>query len=301
MRAIHRKLLRDLWEIKGQVIAIATVIGVGIAMFLAYLSTFNSLRGTQEAYYDRYRFADVFANAKRVPLDVLDRIEQIPGVAQAEARVVADVTLDVAGMEEPITGHLVSAPEVDRATLNDMALLRGRYLEPGRGDEVLVTEGFADAHGIGPGDTVGAVINGSRRELEIVGVALSPEFVYSIRPGEMVADDARYGIFWMGEKALSNAFDMEGAFNDVLLRLLPGASIDEAIDRLDRLLEPYGGRGAIPRRLQTSHFFLDNELRQLQGFGLAVPILFLAVAIFLLNVVLGRIVSVQREQIAALK
>ncbi len=301
MRALDRKLLRDLWQIKGQALAIAVVIAAGITMFITYLSTFESLRQTQQVYYERYRFAEVFANLKRAPIRIEDRIAQIPGVARVETRVVVSVTLDIPDLPEPAVGRLISVPERRRAMLNDIALQRGRYLEPGRYDEVIVSEGFALARGLEPGDSVAAIINGRRRDLEIVGIALTPEYVYAIRPGELIADEGRFGIFWMGRKALANAFDMEGGFNDVALKLMPGASEDEVIDRLDRLLEPYGGLGAIPRKLQTSHWYLDSELSQLQGSGLIIPSIFLAVAAFLLNVVLTRIVAVQREQIAALK
>ncbi len=301
MAPLNRKLLRDLWQIKGQAAAIALVIAAGITMFIMYLSTFESLRRTQQAYYERYRFAEVFASLKRAPVRIEDRIAEIPGVARVETRVVVNVTLDIPDLAEPAVGRLISIPERRRAVLNDLALLRGRWLEPGRSDEVLVSEGFAEARELGPGDTVTAVINGRRRDLEIVGIALTPEYVYAIRPGELIADDGRFGIFWMGRKALANAFDMDGGFNDVALMLMPGASEDEVIDRLDHLLTPYGGLGAIPRALQTSHWYLDSELSQLQGSGLIVPSIFLAVAAFLLNVVLTRIVSVQREQIAALK
>ncbi|MDA8018554.1 MAG: ABC transporter permease [Thermoanaerobaculia bacterium] len=301
MRAIHRKLLRDLWQIKGQAFAIAAVIGVGVAMFITYFSTFVSLERTRDTYYDRYRMADVFAMAKRAPNHLAPRLAEIAGVSGVRTRVVADVTLDVEGATEPITGRLVSIPEARQPMINDLVLLQGRYLEPGRRDEVLVSEGFALAREIGPGDSVTAVINGRRRELDIVGVALSPEYVYTIRPGDLMPDDARFGIFWMAHEPLAAAFDMEGGFNDVVLRTMPGAQEDEVIARVDSLLEPYGGLGAMPRSLQISAWYLDNELNQLKGFGMITPMIFLAVAAFLLNVVLTRIVSVQREQIAALK
>ena len=301
MRAIHRKLRRDLWQIKGQVVAIAAVIGVGVMLFIAYISTFDSLRGTQQAYYDRYRFAHVFSNLKRAPNHMGDRIAEIPGVAEVSTRVVADVTLDVEGISEPITGRLITIPELQAPMINDLVMRQGRYIDPERPDEVILIEGFAQAHDLGPGDTLKALINGRRRTLDVVGVALSPEYVYTIKPGDLMPDAARFGVIWMGRDALASAFDMEGGFNDLALRLMPGASEPEVIRRLDRMLEPYGGLGAIPRALQTSNWYLDNELKQLQGFGLFVPMIFLAVAAFLLNVVLTRIVSVQREQIAALK
>ena len=301
MEAINRKLVRDLWHIKGQVLAISLVIGAAVAVYVMYLGAFESLRLTQSTYYDRYRFADVFASLKRAPLYLETRINQIPGVAQAELRVGATVTLDIEGMSEPAVGRLVSIPARRQPILNDVFIRRGRYVDPNRSNEVLVSEGFALAHGFEPGDTLRAVINGRHRELEIVGLALSPEFIYTIRPGDIMPDDERYGIIWMERAALAAAFDMEGAFNDVALRLMAGANQEDVIMRLDLMLERYGGLGATPRSLQLSHWYLNNELNQLQGFATIIPIIFMAVAAFLLNVVLNRIIAVQREQIAALK
>jgi len=301
IRPLDRKLLRDLWNLKGQALAISLVIGAGVAMFIMYLSTFSSLRLTQDTYYDRYRFAHVFASLTRAPLYLRDRITEIPGVARVDARVVVDVTLDVPELSEPASGRLIGIPIPHELMLKDVFLRRGRFPAVGRPDEVLVSEAFATSRELHPGDRIGAIINGRLRELEIVGIALSPEYVYSIRPGELIPDDSRFGVFWMDGRSLAAAFDMEGGFNSLSLTLLPGATEADVIARLDRLLAPYGGLGAIPRAQQTSHWFLDNELAQLQGVGLILPIVFLLVAAFLLNVVLTRIVSVQREQIAALK
>jgi putative ABC transport system permease protein len=301
IRPLDRKLLRDVWALKGQALAISLVIAAGVAMFIMYLSTFHSLRLTQETYYDRYRFAHVFAGLVRAPMIVRDRAGALPGIARVDARVVVDVTLDVAGLSEPASGRLIGIPIPHEPTLNDIFLRRGRYPAVERPDEVLVSEAFAIARGLGAGDRVGAIINGRRRELEIVGVALSPEYVYSIRPGELIPDDARFGVLWMQQRALAAAFDMEGGFNNLSATVLPGATVTEVTSALDRLLAPYGGLGAIPRSLQTSNWYLNNELAQLQSVGLVLPVVFLLVAAFLLNVVLTRIVSVQREQIAALK
>ena len=280
MRPLDRKLIRDTWALKGQALAISLVIGAGVAMFIMYLSTFASLRLTQNTYYDRYRFADVFAGLTRAPLYLRDRIAGIPGVARVDTRVVVDVTLDVPGLIEPASGRLIGIPIPREPMLNDLFLRRGRYPDPGHSDEVIVSEAFAISRELGPGDALGAVINGRRRDLEIVGVALSPEYIYSIRPGELIPDDSRFGIFWMDGRSLAAAFDMEGGFNHVAVKLLPGASEDDVIARLDRLIAVYGGLGAIPRSLQTSHWYLDNELRQLQSVGLILPIVFLAVAVF---------------------
>lgn len=301
IRALDRKLCRDLWQMKGQSIAIASVVAAGVAMFVMYLSNFESLQRTRSTYYQTARFADVFASLKRAPASLESRIKALPGVDAVSLRVVADVTLDVPAMAEPATGRLISIPESHRPVLNDVYLRRGRWIDPMRSDEVLVSAMFADAHGFDEGDGVAALINGRKRVLRIVGIALSPEYVYAIRPGEMIPDKRQFGVFWMGHRALASAFDMEGAFNDVALDLAPGASASETIAGLDRVIEPYGGRGAIPRSLQPSEWTLDNELTQLQTFGFIVPLIFMGVAAFILNVALTRALVLQRQQIAALK
>jgi putative ABC transport system permease protein len=277
------------------------VVAAGVAMNVMYLSTFESLRSTRDAYYGRQRFADVFATLKRAPQRVGNEIARLPGVSAVDTRVSANVTLDLPGVNEPATARLVSIAADHRPLVNDLFLRRGRWIEPGRADEVLVSEGFVVANHLSPGDKLPAVINGRLRHLTIVGVALSPEFVYTIPPGDLVPDDRRYGIVWMNKQALAAAFDMEGGFNDVALTLAPGASVGEVIDRLDRILEPYGGRGAIPRALQLSHWTVENELSQLQTFGFLLPLIFLLVAAFILNVALTRALALQRPQIAALK
>ncbi|MEJ2314891.1 MAG: FtsX-like permease family protein, partial [Nitrospirota bacterium] len=213
----------------------------------------------------------------------------------------ADVRLQVEGFADPVTGRLVSVPEGGQPVLNALYIRRGRYIEPGKEDEVLVNEAFADAHGLGPGDSLEAVINGRRKKLHIVGVALSPEFIYQLSPGSVFPDFKRYGVMWMGRKSLAAAYDMEGAFNDVVLTLADGAQAEDVIDRLDSMFEPYGGLGAYGRQDQVSYRYLHEEFRQLENMATIFPTIFLAVAAFLLNVVINRVISIQREQAAALK
>jgi putative ABC transport system permease protein len=300
MRALSRKLLRDLWQTRGQGLAIAVVIAAGIAMFVAYFSTLDSLALARQIYYDRFRFADVFVSVKRAPLGTAADLAAIPGVAAVTTRVVQDVALDIPGLLEPATGRLISIPARDDVPiLNAPFLRRGRW--PAGTDEALASEGFALAHGLVPGDTVTATINGRRRDLRIVGIALSPEFIYSIRPGEMMPDDARFGVFWMDSRSLSAAFNMEGAFNDASFAVTRTASVPEVITAVDAILDKYGSLGAVARDQQLSNWFIENELRQLQTVGVVIPAIFFGVSAFLLNIVLTRLIATQREQIAALK
>lgn len=301
MRALDKKLLRDLWGMRAQVLAIVLVVVSGISTYVMSLSVMDSLQLTQAAFYRDNRFADVFASLKRAPESLKGRIAEIPGVERVETRVMAGVKLRIEGYTDPITGLLASVPDSGEALMNALYLRQGRRIAPGADDEVVISESFAGAHGLVPGSEVVAVINGRKRALTIVGVALSPEFIYQLKPGSMIPDFERYGILWMGRTALGTAYDMDSAFNDVSLGLSPGANEGDVLERLDILIRPYGGLGAYGRKDQTSHRFLSEEFRQLGQMATIFPVIFLAVAAFLLNVVMGRLVHTEREQVAALK
>ena len=302
MRAIDRKLVRDVLLMKGQVLAICAVMACGVATFVMSSSAMVSLQGTMDGFYESNRFPQVFARIKRAPQSVAERMEEIPGVARIQTRVVEDVTLDVPSFPEPVAGRLVSIPEHPESTdLCSLFLRKGRFIEPRRDDEVLASEGFVKAHKLQLNDQISAVINGKKKKLRIVGVALSPEYVYQIKYGQLVPDDKRFGILWMSREALEAAFDMKGAFNDVLIELLPGASEGEVVRRLDRIIEKHGGFGSHARADQISNRFLTDEISNLKRMGMIIPSIFLGVAAFLLNVVLSRIIALQRDQIAALK
>lgn len=286
---------------KGQAIAICLVLASGVTMFVMSLTTLNSLERTIDRYYTDYRFADVFAHLKRAPSALAARIAEIPGVAVVQTRVVAAVNLDVPGLDEPAAGRIVALPDRGEPALNTLYLRRGRWIEPDRPNEVMVSEAFAEAHNLWPGDTIRAIINERLRELTIVGIALSPEYIYEIREGEILPDPLRFGVLWMAQREIAPAFDLDGAFNSVALRLMPGASEAEVVARLDDLTARYGGVGAFGRDEQTSHRFVSGELDQLRGMMLILPVIFLAVAAFLFNMVISRMIQTQREQIAALK
>ncbi|WP_428265447.1 ABC transporter permease [Haliangium sp.] len=299
--ALDRKLLRDLNRLRGQVITIALVVACGIASYVTMRSTWTSLTDSRDTYYERYRFADVFAHLERAPAPLAASIEAIPGVARTYTRVVEAAMLPMEGMPEPAVGTLVSLPAGQPAPLNGVYLRSGRMIEPGRDDEALVIETFATAHGLTPGAHIPAVINGKLRQIEVVGIAMSPEYVFAMSLGDFAPDDKGVAILWMDRAVLAPAFQMEGAFNDVAIDVQPGADEAEVRRRLDLILEPYGGLGAVSRDKQVSNFMLNGELTQLQQFATAIPAIFLLVAAFLLNIVLSRLVHLQRTQIAALK
>ena len=301
LRALDRKMLRDLWGMRGQAVAIGFVIVAGVAAYVSMRSVMQSLEHTLAAYYADYRFADGFAAVRRAPEAVAARLRTVPGVGALETRVTAVANLEVPGFDEPVGSLIVSLPGDSQPLLNRLFIRAGTLPRPGRADDVVLNEVFAEAHGLRPGDRLVAVLNGRRQVLTVAGIALSPEFLMQLQPATLFPDPERFGVMWMDRAALSPAFDMDGAFNDIAFTLAPGASVDDVIDRLDRILRTYGGRGGYARADQTSHLLITEEFRQLRVIATLLPAIFISVAAFLLNIVVARLIALQREQIAALK
>jgi putative ABC transport system permease protein len=301
LSALDRKLFRDLWHLRGQVLTVGLIVASGIATYVTMRGAYESIERAQQDYYSRYHFADIFAQLKRAPNSIAGEITRIPGVAVVQTRVVVEVNLDIPGLAEPAVGRLVSIPARQAPMLNDLFLRRGRYIDPGRQDEILISEAFSSANSLDIGNSIGAVINGRWENLRIVGIALSPEYVYEIRGAEVFPDNKRFGVLWMSRDALGPLFNMEGGFNDVSLTLAPGATEPAVIQKLDSILEPYGGLGAYGREDQISHRFLADEIAQDRITGILVPTIFLGIAAFLIHVVLSRLVSTQRNIIGLLK
>ena len=300
MNALTLKLLRDLWLMRGQAMAIMIVIASGVATFAMSISTLDALQRTRSKVYAEYRFSDIFASLKRAPERVIQRIETLPGIKAVETRVVAQVRIEIDSFNDPVIGRLVSIPNLSEPEMNALFIRKGRKPEMDRA-EILLSEPFANAHKLKPRDSITAIINGHRQKLTVSGIALSPEYIYSLGPGAMFPDNKRYGILWMNRKALATAYDMEGAFNDVVLKLIDNVNPADVIERLDRILSRYGGIGAYQRKDQQSHHFLSQEFRGLETMATIFPVIFLGVAAFLLNVTVTRLVNTEREQIAVLK
>lgn len=299
--ALDRKLVRDLWRIKGQAAAIIFVIAAGIALLVMSRGMMMSLEETMRAYYDRYRFADVYAPVKRAPDNLLADIRALDGVADVSGRVQGGGLVNLPEVAAPISAQIVSLNPDDPAPINGVYLADGRMIDPAHGDEVLLLESFANEYGLKPGDSISITMNGARHAFDIVGIAMSPEFIYTIPPGEIVPDPARFAILWAGEEALEAAYDLDGAFNQAVLKVSRGADEEELIDALDRLLAPYGAVGAFAREDHISHKFLTEELKQLDTMGRVMTPIFLGVSIFLLNIVITRLVQTEREQIGLVK
>lgn len=301
MSLLDRKLLRDIAGMRGQVLTISLLVAAGVAVFVGSVSTYDSLSSAVDRFYAVARFPQVFVTLKRAPLSIVPQLNAIPGVATVEPRIVREVIVDWPAASQPVSARMVSLNHAGDERLARPHMRRGAAPGPGSARSAAVNEAFAEANRVNPGDDIRVLLNAKVEAFRVSGLALSPEYVYAVKPGLPIPDDRLYAILWVDRSAAEAAFDMKAAFNDAVISLAPGADPKPVIDELDRLLEPYGSVGAVARRDQPSNRFLEDELNQQKVMSTTIPFIFFGVAAFLLNSALGRIVAVQREQIAALK
>ncbi|MEZ6001067.1 ABC transporter permease [Hyphomonas sp.] len=298
---LDTKLLRDIWHMRGQAIAVGIIVACGVAIMVMALGTLSTLRASRDAYYERYRFADVFASVRRAPENAALRLREIDGVQTVETRIVRLVILRIEGVEEPANAQIVSLPDEGESILNRLVLFHGRYPEARSPDEIIISNAFAEANDLNTGDAIEAVMNGRLRSLTVVGIGDSPEFIYALGPGTLLPDDRLFGIFWMRRRALEAAFDLDGAFNSVSLTVAPGTDTQTVIDQADDVLAPYGGTGAFDRSDQLSNAFVDSEMNQLKTMAQIIPTVFLVVSAILIHSILNRLIQTERQQIGLIK
>lgn len=293
------KLGREVWQARAQLIAIALVVSIGVMVLLMMTSAKQSLTRAQQHFYQDYHYAELFVELTRAPRSLSEQVLELPGVAIVEPRIRSAARVELPGYTDPIQAQLLSIPSQRDPLLNRLHFSSGYY--PQTPQQVVISKPFAEAHQLQLYDSVTAILNGRRTELEIVGIAISPEFIYQIGPADIMPDYQRYGVFWLHEEALAAALDMDGAFNSISLQLQPGTDQEALKIRLDALFERYGGRGAADRDEQSSHRFLSEELKQLGTNAIFLPVLFLGASAFLFNIFMQRQIQTQRQTIAILK
>ncbi len=237
MSTLDRKLRRDLTAGWGKLLAIASIIAIGVGCFVALRSAYRNLNEAQGRYYAQCRMADFSVELKKAPVVDAAELGELPGVIEVRPRLRFFVTVDLESVPEPLTGLVLSLPTRKTAPiLNDIVLKRGSYFTGRRDEEVIVNDAFARAHRLRPGDRIHLLLNDRRQELIIVGTAISSEFVYLLGPGAMVPDPEHFGVFYLRDDFLEDAFDYEGACNQVLGLLAPDSRSrpDALLDRAER-------------------------------------------------------------------
>lgn len=304
MKSLDRKLLRDLWGNKGMILAVTSIIAIGVMCFVALQSAHRNLDTSKRDYYRLCRMADFWVDLKKVPLSELDRVKAIQGVKSVEARISFLATADLEDHEAPLTGLVLSLPNQPGSPMNDIVMRQGGYFSDDKENEVIVNDAFAKVHGLAPGRRLHLLLNNRRQELLVVGTAISSEFVYLVGPGAVIPDPKTFGVFYLKKDFAEEVFQFEGAANQLVGKLDERVSLaerDEILLQMEDLLDDYGVSDAKPLSRQTSNQFLSGEIDGIGAFARIVPLVFLSVAALLLNVLLTRLTRQQRTVIGTLK
>jgi putative ABC transport system permease protein len=303
VRVLDRKLLRELWHQKGLIIAITTLVAVGVMCFVYMRSAHRNLKTAQAKYNAQCRMADFWINLKKAPIAELQELAELRGIAELRPRIQFLCTVDLPDAKEPINGLVLSMPDRRTPVINDVLLKRGDYFTEQRRDEVLVNNAFAKKHHIKPGDVIHLILNNRRQELYVVGTAISSEFTYLVGPGAISPDPEHFGVFYLKQTFAEEVFDFDGAANQLVGRLAPELREhpDAILREAEAKLKTFGVFSVTPLKDQQSHRFLSDEIRGIGTFAGMMPIVFLAVAALVLNVLLLRLIDQQRVVIGTLK
>lgn len=304
MTGLHRKLLRDLITLRSQVLTISVLIVGGISVLVSSWSSYQSLELSLNSFYQDYKFADVFSEVVRSPMTVAEKVSRLPGVERLETRIIKEGLIDVPGQSEPALGRFISWAGPNQA-INLIYLRQGRLpyasSNPATAFEVVVHESFALAHKLKVGDTLRSLLDGQQRRFIISGIGISPEYVYALSPLAPLPDDKHFGIFWLRQQDLESLTGMENTFNSLQIKTAKNTNVAELKRQIDQILQPYGNIQSYDRSLQLSHIFLEGEINEQRVMAIVIPTIFLAVAMFILNVILSRLISLHRGEIATLK
>lgn len=298
---LNRKLIRDLKHLITPIISIGLIVAMGLGTFFGFTSTYYSLQLARDRFYQSHNFPDLFATVKKAPRSILESLTQLEGVQAIEGSLLQEGLMTLPQFDEPVIGRFISIPDGEQPVFSRIYLYSGRLPHPFSPQEVVINQAFAEAHGLKLGDTFQATLNGRKYPFVISGIGVSPEYIFALHPANPIPDDLHFGVIWMNQSALASAYDMKASFNQLAFRLGDSASSKEVKDKLDVILEKYGALGAIEKEDQVSNRYISEEIKQLRVQATSVPLIFFIVAAFILNVVLSRLVSTQRSEIAALK
>ena len=302
MRTLDKKMLRTMWRHRSQILAAMAVVTCGTACFICLASLHEDLKLTRDTYYAQNRFADFEIRLERAPTSTLYELEEIPGVRQVRGRIVEDVKLDVEGVSEARMGRIVSVPDTGGGFLNGVVIRSGNYFESGAQNEVILSEQFAQANNLVVGDHIKATIDGKKHTLKIIGLGLSPEYVYTIRNvQELVPSPDRFGILWVTRDFAEFALSMEGACNSIIGSVQSEDQLDAILIAAENHLDTYGIFAKTKRKDQLSNLILSDEIRNLGVVSRVIPTVFLGISALVILILLNRMVRNERTQIGLMK
>jgi putative ABC transport system permease protein len=304
MNKVNLKLWRDIRQQKWQFTALVVVILLGVLSYGGMMGMIDDVEASLDHTLDELDFQDFVVSLEGTAAEsVVQDVAGVDNVQAVTGRLVMDVGLDISE-DNQARARLVGMPTAAQPAVNQLYIQEGRYLQEGDGLVAVVDHHLAEYYGYGPGTVLHPIVNGERLDVEIVGLAVSPEYLMAVASAENVLPlPSGFTVLFMPQPEVQNLFGAEGAINELNIRLgdrSPG-EVDRAIAQVEEVLGSVPVRSVVKRADNPSYSLLRLDLeggREMMGM---VPTMFLVIAAMSIYVLLSRMVQAQRPQIGVLK
>jgi len=298
VRPWWNKLWRDLRRQRGPFVAVAVTTLLGVALFGATYGSYRNLVASYAHLFEVTSFADLTVAGGDVE-GFAARARSLPGVAAVSTRTVIETygesngrrfSVRVVGL--PVEGQ----PDVDRVLVKE-----GSYLDLAHADGVLVEEHLATFDELGPGSSLLLRTLLGWREVPVLGVVASPEYVWPARSRQDVLTlPSDFGVVFAAESRVRLMALGTGRQALVLLEPGSGAEHDALLARLTAAANEADATSIVRQADQASNAVLHEDIAGFGEMALLFPLLFLGAAALTAFVVMSRLVHGQRRLIGTL-
>lgn len=300
MKKLNVRLVRLMKKSFGQVIAVMTVIVVGLLVYTAMRMAALNLESTLDEYYNTTNFADMYVQVVKIPSNAIDDIKNKFGITDAQGRIVSDVPLRTEDGDEKVTLRVTSIPN-DEKNINDVYLVDGEGIK-NKNKDVLLVEQFAKARNIVVGDVLKLQISGRQYNLEVAGIVASPEYIYLMENEQSLLPlPDKFGVVFVSDEFARQSFGFGNSYNELIIKVKDENQIEKVEDKLEKVLKKYGVKRIIIKENQLSNRMISEEIKQLKNMAQVVPVLFLGVAALIITVMISRMVKKDRVPIGVMK
>ena len=295
MRTLFIKAIRDLKAQKWQFLAVSFLVFLGVALFSGLYSSYLNIGTTYKKFYAQTNFEDLGVEFNPAPIDLLKKVKAISGVRAVVGRLTAYATMKIEGRDVQL--KLVSIPEKN-SKVNSIYLVEGVYPKHNR---ILILKKFADFNGISVGEVIHVRVNGKTCALRISGTAYSPEYVLIAERKNTMVSPKDFGIIFVPYKTMERITGLKGKITEVHVTAYSKDKIDEILNKVKKMFEPYGLKNFYKRKDQPSYKLLRMDLEGFKHIALMFPGMLLLIAVLAVYILLSRVVMEQTGIIAVLR